>query len=230
MPTLTSLLLTTITLAQPLLATPLNLTPRQYPLPDDLILTPSAQGIHDGYYYSWWTDGVHNATYTNQPGGAFSVTWKPGGAGGNFIGGKGWQGGGSRTIKYSGTFEVDRNGYLAIYGYTRNPLTEWYVLDYFGTYNPALSATKMGEVTCDGAEYEVYRRFSYQMTPPGVTGPTRIYSIRKEKRIGGTVTTGCHFDAWQKLNIKLGEHQYQIVAVEGYQSSGNASILVESPP
>ena len=64
--------------------------------PDDLVITPTQQGIHDGYYYTWWTDGVHNATYTNEPGGQYTVTWKRGEAGGNFIGGKGWEGGGNR--------------------------------------------------------------------------------------------------------------------------------------
>ncbi|KAK4164296.1 endo-1,4-beta-xylanase I precursor [Cladorrhinum sp. PSN259] len=232
--TLASLFLTFSLFANFVLTNPISsdLSRRQIQSPDDVILTTSSQGIHDGYYYSWWTDGVHKATYTNLPGGAYSVTWQPGkAAGGNFIGGKGWKGGGNRTIKYSGTFNVDKNGYLAIYGYSPTPFTEWYVLDYWGTYNPAQSATKMGDVNCDGGQYEIYRQISYLMTPPGVSGlQTRVYSIRKEKRIGGTVTTGCHFDAWEKLNIKLGEYQYQIVAVEGYSSAGNATILVETPP
>ena len=49
--------------------------------------TPSSTGTHDGYYYSWWTDGGSDVTYTNLAGGSYSVRWS---SGGNFVGGKGW--------------------------------------------------------------------------------------------------------------------------------------------
>lgn len=55
--------------------------------------TPSSTGTHDGYYYSWWTDGGSPVTYTNLAGGSYSVTWS---SGGNFVGGKGWNPGGPR--------------------------------------------------------------------------------------------------------------------------------------
>jgi len=40
------------------------------------------------------------------------------------------------------------------------------------------------------------------------------------------VNTKTHFDAWAKYGLKLGTFNYQIVAVEGYFSSGNAQITV----
>lgn len=96
MVSLASHLLPLLSLIYPLLATALISPLRHRQYPDDLVITPIMQGIHDGYYYTWWTDGVHNATYTNKPGGQYTVTWKSGKAGGNFIGGKGWEGGGNR--------------------------------------------------------------------------------------------------------------------------------------
>jgi hypothetical protein len=65
--------------------------------PSDLIKgragTPSSTGTNNGYYYSWWTDGGATATYTNGPGGQYSITW---GTGGNLVGGKGWNPGAAR--------------------------------------------------------------------------------------------------------------------------------------
>ncbi|KAF3359032.1 hypothetical protein VdG1_02594 [Verticillium dahliae VDG1] len=91
--------------------------------------TPSSQGTHDGYFYSWWTDGGAAATYTNLAGGEYSVSWSNGG---NLVGGKGWNPGSARTITYSGTYNPNGNSYLAVYGWTRNPLVEYYVVENFG--------------------------------------------------------------------------------------------------
>jgi len=41
-----------------------------------------------------------------------------------------------------------------------------------------------------------------------------------------TVTVKNHFDAWSKSGLQLGSHDYQILATEGYQSSGSAHIEV----
>jgi endo-1,4-beta-xylanase len=52
-------------------------------------------GTHNGCYYSWWTDGGAQATYTNGAGGSYSVSWK---TGGNLVGGKGWNPGAARYV------------------------------------------------------------------------------------------------------------------------------------
>lgn len=46
----------------------------------------SQTGTNNGFYYSFWTDGGSQVTYTNGAGGQYSITW---GSGGNFVGGKG---------------------------------------------------------------------------------------------------------------------------------------------
>lgn len=55
--------------------------------------TGNGEGTHDGYFYSWWSDGASPATYTNQAGGSYSVQWQ---SGGNLVGGKGWNPGHAR--------------------------------------------------------------------------------------------------------------------------------------
>ena len=51
--------------------------------------TPSSNGTHDGYYYSWWTDDQWEGTayYNNLPGGQYSLQWSGWGL---HVGGKGW--------------------------------------------------------------------------------------------------------------------------------------------
>lgn len=56
--------------------------------------TPSSTGTNNGYYYSFWTDGAGDVTYTNKAGGEYAVSWS--GNAGNFVGGKGWNPGTSR--------------------------------------------------------------------------------------------------------------------------------------
>ncbi|KAH6720277.1 endo-1,4-beta-xylanase A [Leptodontidium sp. 2 PMI_412] len=186
--------------------------------------TPSATGTNNGFYYSWWTDNGAQATYTNGPAGQYSITW---GTGGNLVGGKGWNPGTSRAIAYTGTYSPNGNSYLSVYGWTRSPLIEYYIVENFGTYNPSTGATKKGSVTSDGSTYDIYQ--TTRTNQPSIDGTAtfqQYWSVRTSHRSSGTVNTKAHFDAWAALGMKLGTHNYQIVATEGYFSSGSSTITV----
>lgn len=196
-------------------------------------LTSNSTGTNNGFYYSFWKDSG-DASMNLLSGGRYQSSWNT--STNNWVGGKGWNpGSSSRVISYSGYYggSDSQNTYLALYGWTRSPLIEYYVIESYGSYNPASCSggTDYGSFTSDGATYNVRRCLRTQQ--PSIDGTQTFYqyfSVRNPKKgfgnISGTITFQNHANFWASKGLNLGTHNYQIIATEGYRSTGSSDITV----
>lgn len=189
-----------------------------------IIITTNQQGTNSGYFYSFWNQGGGLVKMTLGDGGNYSVAWSNCS---NFTCGKGWQVGSDRTVSFSGSFDGGSNGYLALYGWTKNELIEYYVVENYGAWTPP-GGTPLGSFESDGGTYNIYK--TQRVNQPSIVGTATFYqywSVRTTKRTSGTITFSNHIKAWGQYGMKLGTvWDYQIMESEGYQSSGSANITV----
>ncbi|MDP4183341.1 MAG: glycoside hydrolase family 11 protein [Bacillota bacterium] len=188
------------------------------------VITTNQTNTQDGYFYSFWNQGGGSVAMTLGSGGNYSVTWSNCT---NFTCGKGWKTGSARDISYTGTFNGGTNGYLALYGWTKNELIEYYVVENYGSWTPP-GGTSLGTLTSDGGTYNIYK--TQRVNQPSIIGTATFYqywSVRTSRRSSGTITFSNHIKAWESKGMKLGSTwDYQIIETEGYQSSGSSNITL----
>jgi len=116
--------------------------------------------------------------------------------------------------------------YVGIYGWTRNPLVEFYVVDnWLSQYRPGdwVGNKKHGDFTIDGAKYTVYENTRYGPSIDGDTQFKQYFSIRQQARDCGTIDITAHFQQWEKLGMKLGKmHEAKVLGEAGSNGSGTS--------
>jgi hypothetical protein len=183
-------------------------------------------GTNNGFYYSFWNQGGDGSvSMTLGKDGNYSISWTDVT---NFTAGKGWaKGSPTRIINFTGSFVGGNNGYLAVYGWTRNPLIEYYVVENYGSWTPP-GGKSIGTFSCDDGIYNIYQTTRTQQ--PSIDGTQtfqQYWSVRTSKRSNGKVTFANHVAEWKSKGLVLGTSwDYQIVVTEGYRSTGSSDITV----
>lgn len=192
------------------------------------VITENELGTVDGYDYELWKDrGVTDMTLLG--GGSFSCNWKDINnalfrIGRKFDCSQTWDQVGTITLDYGADYYPVGNSYLCVYGWTREPLVEYYVVQSWGNWRPpgaeAIASVEIGDST-----YDVY--VTERVNQPSIDGTAtfkQYWSVRKGKRTEDTIVLSEHFAAWEELGLELGKLYEVALTVEGYQSSGTAKI------
>jgi endo-1,4-beta-xylanase len=174
------------------------------------------------YVQNYKTGGTVNF---NPATNSFSLNWN---TQQDFVVGVGWNPGSNLPITHSGTFSVSSGlGSLGVYGWTTNPLVEYYIMETNVGINTG--GSQKGTVTSDGATYAIWEH--QQVNQPSIVGTStfqQYISIRQSATSSGTVTVKNHFDAWAALGMNLGQMNYQVIAVESWSGSGSAQQTVSN--
>ncbi|KAJ4291766.1 hypothetical protein N0V90_009661 [Kalmusia sp. IMI 367209] len=184
----------------------------------------SQDGVNGaGFYFTLYNDNHAGATYTEYNSGQFQLGWT---TSVEFLSGKGYKGQTPKTLTWSGYFSATGDYTMAVYGWTTNPVTEWYIVEQHGTGTSGNGDT-LGHVDTDGGVYDVYDLF-YQNVPEiyGVTSFHQYWSVRRSARTTGSVTTGNHFQSWKNLGLDPGYSVFQVVTAEGFSGTGYLDFTV----
>jgi endo-1,4-beta-xylanase len=139
---------------------------------------------------------------------------------------------GNITAQFAHTKTGSEEGltYIGIYGWTVNPLREYYILDDWGTTKPAGVAsdgtprTSVGTLTADGETYDVWMKT--RMNKPAITGDNmtfdQYFSIRRTARQCGTISVSEHFEKWVEMGLELGDLVEVKLLLEAQFNTGGA--------
>jgi len=194
----------------------------------DRTITNNETGNEDGYDYELWKDSG-TTSMTLSGGGRFSCSWSNIG---NALFRKGRKLGATQTysqlgnisITYGAEYNPNGNSYLCVYGWSKNPLVEFYIVDSWGSWRPPGASSK-GTISVDGGTYDVYE--TTRVNQPSIEGNAtfqQFWSVRTSKRTSGTISVSEHFRAWENMGMRLGNIYEVALTVEGYQSSGYANV------
>ena len=187
-----------------------------------------------GYHYELWHDGSGSMKMTNYGvGAAFNATWNNAG---DFLARVGLKFDETKTYDQYGNIVADyaftKTGsgggysYIGIYGWTKNPLVEYYIVEdgFNGIPNASAlgGAQTKGTLTVDGETYDIY---TYQrVNKPSIIGNAtfmQFWSIRRKQRQCGHISLSEHFKKWTGLGMTMGKMYEAKLLVEAGGGQGS---------
>jgi hypothetical protein len=194
--------------------------------------------VGGAYAYELWASGSGSGCMTVYGVNAnFSATWTNVG---DFLARIGLGFDETKTPAQMGTISSDfaetKTGnsglvYVGIYGWSVNPLREYYIVEDWGSSKPAGVAsdgtprTQVGTITVDGDTYDVWKHT--QTNKPAITGDNQTFdqyfSVRQTARQCGHISISEHFSQWAGLGLQLGNLEEAKLLVEAQNSSGTVA-------
>jgi endo-1,4-beta-xylanase len=199
-----------------------------------LVIERNTRNSYDGFDFEFWTQnrGEHGVM-TLTGGGTFTCEWednlnilfRTGKRLGSVMS---YEEYGNIIIDYAGEHNITGGhaSYLCVYGWTQNPLIEWYIIESRGAYKPPGGVGYKGTVEIDGGMYEIFESTRTEM--PSIEGTRtfqQYWSVRTENRTEGIITVSDHFKAWEEFGMDMSGNLFEVMmCLEGFRTSGSGNI------
>lgn len=192
--------------------------------------------VGNGYGYELWAAGDGTGCMTVLGNGAtFKASWTNvedflARVGLDFDETKGHRQVGNIWAEFAETQTGSERGltYVGIYGWTVNPLREFYIIEDWGTTKPSGLASDgtpreaVGTLHIDGETYDVWKKS--RENKPSIKGTAsfdQYFSIRRSARRCGRISVSEHLLGWEKHGLSLGNLYEVKLLIESQDNSGS---------
>lgn len=183
------------------------------------------------YHYEIWYQGGNNSmTYYDN--GTYKASWS---GTNDFLARVGFKYNEDKSYEELGPIDAYFNwkkdgnaggyNYIGIYGWTVDPLVEYYIVDDWYNKPGAYLGQKKGEITVDGDTYDIYQNTRVQQ--PSIKGTQtfpQYFSVRRNARSCGHIDITAHMKKWESLGMKMGKMYEAKVLVEAGGGTGSFDV------
>jgi hypothetical protein len=130
------------------------------------------------------------------------------------------------VLTFSGSTSASGGTVLvSLYGWSTNPLVEYYVQEYSNNGVGTAQGSQVGTYSADDGTYTIWQHTQYnQPSIQGTSTFNQYISVRNSQRCGsGTITFANHVNAWKGFGMNLGTPNYQVIATEGWGGASGQS-------
>jgi len=132
---------------------------------------------------------------------------------------------GDLSLQFDVSYDSSGSAYICVYGWTVDPLVEWYIIEHYTGTKFMGDDMLAGTVKADGCDYQLYHTSTTNRPSIiGINNFEQYWSIRTFGRYTGTLDISKHFRAWEEHGLKMGKVTEIALNVESFMSSGNAIV------